>query len=226
MILLGRALGQMRGLTGEVIGLRDLKGIAWLAVMIALAAACSAAPEATREPTRRPTARPAPTLVPTVTTAFTATTQPTSTSAPPTASATAAPTATATATALPAPSDTPSAVPTVEPPTPVAATATMAPTAIACLSADEAGQHVGEVACVEFTAARTHNSGKAVFLNSANPYQGHFYAVIFPERWDCWPQAPEDYLSGRLLRARGTIKSYDGAPEIIIEQCEQLQAVP
>ena len=229
----------------------DPKEMVWLALLVAITVGCSATATATREPTRRPTAIRPPTLVPTSTLTLTATPEPSRAPSPattPTASRSptltvtatttatvtsatpAAPTAIWTSTATPSPASTATPVPVddMATSTPVSqATTAAAPVpAEACIGADAAGDHAGEISCVEFTVVSAHNSGKAVFLNSADPYEGHFYAVIFPESWNCWPQAAEVVFAGRHLRARGEIKIYKGAPEIIIEHCDQLELLP
>lgn len=95
-----------------------------------------------------------------------------------------------------------------------------------CLTAAQAGSHVGDVVCVEFQVVRTFNSGKVVFLNSHDPYQGHFYVAIFPDNWDCWDPSPEDYFQNQVVRVRGEVEMYEGAPEIIVNRCDQIEIVP
>lgn len=110
-------------------------------------------------------------------------------------------------------------------PTSPGPTATPAPTGDKCISATEASKHIGEFVCVEYCIVRTYNSGKAAFLNSHDPYQGYFYVVVFPERWDCWPKSPEDYFRSKCIRVQGKIQMYKGSPEIIVRNCNQIQVV-
>jgi DNA/RNA endonuclease YhcR with UshA esterase domain len=76
---------------------------------------------------------------------------------------------------------------------------------------------------VEGTVVRTFNSGKAIFLNFAEAYEGSFTAVIFPE--DVWkfPAPPENLFYGKRVRIRGLIEDYQGTPEIVIEDPWQIE---
>ena len=94
-----------------------------------------------------------------------------------------------------------------------------------CISADDTSQHVGETVCVQFRVVRTYNSGKAVFLDLHDPYQGYFQVTIFPEKWNCWSQSPEQYFKGRLIQVQGQLRLYQGAPEIIVRDCSQIEMV-
>lgn len=93
-----------------------------------------------------------------------------------------------------------------------------------CIDAEQAAKKIGENRCVEFSVVRTYNSGKAVFLNS-RPNEGYFYVVIFPERWNCWPEPPEGYFRQKRIRVQGKIELYNGSPEIIIRDCSQINIV-
>lgn len=86
---------------------------------------------------------------------------------------------------------------------------------------DEAGRHVGEVACVEGPVASVGTSrGGDVFLNLGKPYPdpnrftlfiparyvGKFEAVFGARFWNS--------LVGRAVQAAGEIRLYQGSPEI------------
>lgn len=125
--------------------------------------------------------------------------------------------------------ETPTAPPTQTTVPTVTLSPTQLPTATTrpseCLTAEQAGLHVGDAVCVEFQVVRTYNSGKVVFLNSHDPYRGHFYVAIFPDKWDCWDRSPEDYFQNQVVRVRGTVEMYEGAPEIIVNHCDQIEIV-
>ncbi|MDQ7029693.1 MAG: thermonuclease family protein [Ardenticatenia bacterium] len=84
---------------------------------------------------------------------------------------------------------------------------------------------VGQTATVVFFVVRTYNSGRAVFLNSNDPYQGYFYVVIFPERWNDFPEPPETYLVNRCVAITGRIQLYRGTPQIILRDVAQLRVL-
>jgi beta-lactamase superfamily II metal-dependent hydrolase len=94
-----------------------------------------------------------------------------------------------------------------------------------CIRADEAAQHVGETTCVEFDVVRAHNSVQNVYLDSHDPYQGYFYVMIRPALWGCWSQPPEQQFSGKRVRVQGRIQTYNGSPEIILEDCSKIEPV-
>jgi len=87
----------------------------------------------------------------------------------------------------------------------------------------DAGDFVGTEMIVEGTVVRTHNSGKAVFLDFAENQQEAFSVVIFPEDWDKFPRPPEALFYGREIRAQGLIQLYEGAPEIIVREPWQIE---
>ena len=112
-------------------------------------------PESPQPGVTRPEDTPGATDTPTDTPTLTATDTP-------------PPTHTPTNTWTPTPTDTPTKTPT---PT---------PTPIPC---EQAGDHIGQYACVCCEIVRTHFAetigGQPTFLNSHDPYRGHFTAVIF-----------------------------------------------
>ncbi len=91
--------------------------------------------------------------------------------------------------------------------------------------ADDAMQHVGARGSIVFQVVRTHNSGQAVFLNAHDPYDGYFYVVIFPDLWDKFPDPPETYFDGRCVVVEGKIGLYRGAPQIIVNDPEQIKII-
>lgn len=117
-------------------------------------------------------------------------------------------------------------------PTPRPTAGGVSPTPFVCTAAeptalppDQAVQHVGEQNQVVFQVVRTYNSGRAVFLNSHDPYEGYFYVVVFPELWDRFPDPPEEYFAGRCVAVKGKIDLYRGAPQIVLSDPEQIRVV-
>ncbi|MFQ6102569.1 MAG: hypothetical protein ACE5OS_15265 [Anaerolineae bacterium] len=93
------------------------------------------------------------------------------------------------------------------------------------LSPEEVADYIGEYRSVQFRVVRTHNSGKAVFLNSHDPWQGHFEVVIFPDRWAEFPQPPEDLFLNRCIVVYGKLQLYRGTPEIVLQSADHIHTV-
>jgi len=93
------------------------------------------------------------------------------------------------------------------------------------LAPDEVNDHLGEYRSVQFRVVRTYNSGKAVFLNSHDPWQGYFEVVIFPEHWEDFPQPPEDLFRSRCIVVYGKLRIYKGTPEIVLQSADHIHVV-
>ena len=93
------------------------------------------------------------------------------------------------------------------------------------IRAEEALDNLDKIRVVEFEVVRTYNSGRAVFLNSHDPYQGYFEVVIFPDRWGGFSEPPEEYFDGKCVAVRGKIQLYQGTPEIVLGTAEDIQIV-
>jgi len=121
----------------------------------------------------------------------------------------------------PCPDSTPEASPvaaaTVTPPT--------SPTAPAVVSWQDAARYYGQIIIVEGTVVGTYNSGKVVFLNFDEDYKSTFTVVIFPDDWPKFPEPPEELFLDKKVRVKGLVKEYQGAPEIIVEEPEQIEVV-
>lgn len=98
-------------------------------------------------------------------------------------------------------------------------------------AATEAKAHVGSEITVEFVVAKVGQSKKSknVYLNSQDPHEGHFVAVIFSPHVakieDALKLNLRDQLKGKKIRVRGKVQMYKGAPEIVISRPEQLELV-
>jgi hypothetical protein len=93
------------------------------------------------------------------------------------------------------------------------------------IRADQVRDYLDQYQTVEFQVVRSHNSGRAVFLNSHDPYQGYFEVVIFPERWPDFPEPPEKYFDGKCVVVRGRIQLYRGTPEIVLRSADDIRVV-
>lgn len=91
------------------------------------------------------------------------------------------------------------------------------------ISPPEAAQHVGSTATVEGVVSQVSISRKGtIFINFGGRYPNHvFYGVIFKGNAGRFPNAQT--LEGHTVAISGTIKSYEGKPEIIISSPSQIE---
>ncbi len=78
---------------------------------------------------------------------------------------------------------------------------------------------------VEFVVVKSHNSGKACFLNAHSNWKKYFTAVIFRSDFDKCPSNPEEYYYMKKVRVNGTLKEYKGKPEIILKSPSQIEVI-
>ncbi|MEW5956471.1 MAG: OB-fold nucleic acid binding domain-containing protein, partial [Chloroflexota bacterium] len=136
-----------------------------------------------------------------------------------------APASSATAPAQkPADDSTPPAAATDEP---SAGTETVTPASSGELivSWQEAAAFEGQIVTVRGQVVDTYNSGKVVFLNFDRDYQHSFKVVIFPEAWPLFPAPPDEYYRDQTIKVTGQIKMYQNAPEIVVDQPQQIEIV-
>jgi len=88
-----------------------------------------------------------------------------------------------------------------------------------------ARNYIGQEKIVEGKIADSYKSkSNTVFLNFEVPYPNNcFTAIIFSSSLNSFPQNPQDYYKGKVVRVKGTIKDYKGKPEIILENNEQIE---
>lgn len=130
-------------------------------------------------------------------------------------------TPTSTATDTPTPTHTPTNTWTPTHTDTPTETPTLTDTPIPC---EQAGNHIGEYACVCCTIVRTYYcsscSDQPTFLNSHDPYKGHFTAVVWRENRqafiDHFGSPPESVFRNRFYCFCGLIEYYapNRAPEI------------
>lgn len=90
---------------------------------------------------------------------------------------------------------------------------------------DRADEYYGREVIVTGRIVRTHNSGKACFLNFHNNFKRYLTAVIFASDYDKFPAAPEECFLDKEVRVRGKVKEYQGKPEIVLKKAEQIEIV-
>lgn len=94
------------------------------------------------------------------------------------------------------------------------------------IPASLAAMHVGKVGEVEGVIRFVFNNGKAVYLGFQNPHQGALKIRILRPYWDRFPLPPEQMIRpGTAIRVRGQIDWYQGDPQILVEQPDQIRIV-
>lgn len=91
------------------------------------------------------------------------------------------------------------------------------------ITAAAAADHVGRFEAVEFEVVRTKDTGRVTFLNSHDPYQGHFYVAIFPGDYKEFPRPPAELFDGRCIVVQGPIELYRGAPQIVLRSAADVR---
>jgi len=89
----------------------------------------------------------------------------------------------------------------------------------------DAESYVGQEVTVEGEIVHTHDSGKVTFLNFDKDYHNTLTIVIFSSLYDAFPQKPARYFDGHRVRVTGRVKMYEGAPEIVIEDPDQIEII-
>jgi DNA/RNA endonuclease YhcR with UshA esterase domain len=92
------------------------------------------------------------------------------------------------------------------------------------ISACDASKHIGELVTVEGVVGDIHHaaSGKAIFINMCGTYPNNgFSVVIFSGDATKFPEI--DSLKGKNIDVTGRTKSYQGSPEIILNDPTQLK---
>lgn len=90
----------------------------------------------------------------------------------------------------------------------------------------QAARHYDEFVTVEGKIVRTHNSGKACFLNFHPNWRQTLTAVIFARSFPAFPPKPEEFYRGKRVRVKGVVLQYEGRPEIILESPHQIEVLP
>mgnify|MGYP002640649153 CR=1 FL=1 len=91
------------------------------------------------------------------------------------------------------------------------------------ISWEKADDYIGKTVVVRGTVVRTHDSGKATFLNFSEDWKGKFTGVIFSSLSCEFPVPPADLFLGREVLIQGKVKEYKGSSEIVIEKLSQIR---
>ena len=94
------------------------------------------------------------------------------------------------------------------------------------LAAQDAADHIGEVATVCGTVASTNfairSKGQPTYLNLDRPYPTQVFTILIWGNDRPKFGTPETTLMGKRVCATGTIKEYRGKPEIVATDPRQL----
>jgi hypothetical protein len=98
--------------------------------------------------------------------------------------------------------------------------------AASCVDFHDAGSHAGETGCVSGRVLKVFTSrGGNTFLDFCEDYRDcPFSSVIFSS--DKPKFGDLQFLAGRQIEIRGPITLYQGRPEIIIRDPEQIRMAP
>jgi hypothetical protein len=96
----------------------------------------------------------------------------------------------------------------------------------ACVDFHEAGQHTGETVCISGRVMRVYTSrSESAFLDFCPNYRDcPFSSVIFAS--DRTKFGDLSALNGREVEIQGRISVYNGRPEIVIHDPEQVHVLP
>jgi hypothetical protein len=96
-------------------------------------------------------------------------------------------------------------------------------TAADCLSIQEAAKHIGETKCITGKVLKVKVGNKGVhFLDFCEDQMAcPFTVVVFAD--DLKDVGDVRLFSGRTIEIRGTLKMYDGRPEIILNRISQVE---
>lgn len=93
------------------------------------------------------------------------------------------------------------------------------------IPAESAADFVGTFQAVEFRVVRTSDTGRVTFLNSHDPYQGHFYVAIFPGDYGEFPAPPAIHFQSKCIVVQGSIELYRGTPQIVLRSAADVRLV-
>jgi micrococcal nuclease len=84
---------------------------------------------------------------------------------------------------------------------------------------------VGSFQAVELRVVRTKDTGRVTFLNSHDPYEGHFYVAVFPGDYGEFPGPPVAFFRDRCIVVQGTIELYRGTPQIVLRSAGDVRVL-
>ena len=112
-----------------------------------------------------------------------------------------------------------------EPPQSIDASAPCGARVPGAIPAASAADFLDTFQAVEFEVLRSKDTGRVTFLNSHDPYEGHFYVAIFPDDYPHFPSPPAQHFRGRCVVVQGSIESYRGTAQIVLRDPEDIRIV-
>ena len=89
-----------------------------------------------------------------------------------------------------------------------------------------ARNYIGKEIIVQGKIVQVSTSKGTTFLNFGSTYPNHcFYGVIFSSSSYKFPENIKGYFEGKIVKMRGVIEEYQGKPQIILENSEQIGIV-
>lgn len=96
------------------------------------------------------------------------------------------------------------------------------PTSQTCITSQEAYSEIGQNTCVEYYVGyATESSNSNVFLDENTDYTNGFSVTIFSDSLSKFSD-PVGTYNGKTIDVSGTIKRYQGHPEIIVTDPSQI----
>lgn len=93
------------------------------------------------------------------------------------------------------------------------------------ISYREAEKYIGEEVIVKGEIVNTAKTEEVSFLNFSQNYQNTLSLVIFNHNLIKFSYQPDEYLKNREIKVMGKVKLYQGVPEIIVEEAENIMLV-
>ncbi|MFZ5915832.1 MAG: phospholipase D-like domain-containing protein [Chloroflexota bacterium] len=78
---------------------------------------------------------------------------------------------------------------------------------------------------VELPVLYVYNSGRVAWLMPNEDNDSNFKVVIFPGDFAKWPELPDVYYGGKIIRVTGLIEKYSGWPEVIVNNPAEIEIV-
>ncbi len=78
---------------------------------------------------------------------------------------------------------------------------------------------------IEGKVVKVYNSGRVIFLQFSDNPDADMKAVIFPQDWSKFPDRPDRYFLDKIIRVKGKVVKFQGAPEIVVNNAEQISIV-
>ena len=90
---------------------------------------------------------------------------------------------------------------------------------------DKAPDCIGRLVRVVGEVVATYRSDKVFIMNFHEDYRRHFKVAVFASDLPKFPPSPEDYYKKRIVRVTGLVREFEGAPEMIVTDPEQIEVL-